>query len=122
MPHLRVWAVIKLPAYDADAITLCNTIPAMVLDIPPQAGVGRGDGWHVWPVVPPDFTSSGLPVSASQDGHPHHRRVGGVSDPVHVAQYLSLGATAVQVGTATLLDFHTPVRIAEGLTKATMEN
>ena len=33
----------------------------------------------------------------------------------HAQEYLALGATAVQVGTATLQDFHRPLHIADKL-------
>ena len=42
MPNLAK-AVKVVATYDADAITLCNTIPAMVLDDDHKPGVGRGD-------------------------------------------------------------------------------
>ena len=113
----------KLPVWfpQLPPVTLCNTIPALVLDDDHKPVLGAVTGGMSGPWFRPISQAAVYQAAQAKTGIPIIG-VGGVSDPVHVAQYLSLGATAVQVGTATLQDFHTPVRIAEGLTKATMEN
>lgn len=100
----------------ADALTLVNTLPGLVVDVErraPMLGFGSGGmsgsallpvgvlaTWKVTRAVP-------LPVMG----------VGGVSAADHALQYLLAGATLVGMGTAALRDPRAPERTIRGLAR-----
>jgi dihydroorotate dehydrogenase (NAD+) catalytic subunit len=102
----------------ADALTLCNTFPAMQID--PESrrpSLSRGSGGLSGPGIHPIVVrivrevhrqvaaSAGVPIIG----------LGGVLDWRDAAELVLAGATAVGVGTALLVDPGSPRRIAQGL-------
>ncbi len=100
----------------ADAITLTNTIPGLVIDVEtrrPRIGFGSG-GVSGPPLLPIGVLATWrvsravtLPIIG----------LGGVSRAEHALQYLMAGATLVGVGTAGMVDPRAPERIVAGLTR-----
>ena len=104
----------------ADALTLCNTIPAMAIDVhtrkPKLANVTGGlSGPAVHPVVVRHIyevyrkvtREKGVPILG----------LGGVCNWEDAAEFVLAGASAVQVGTMLFADAAAPRRIARGLAK-----
>ena len=99
----------------ADAITLTNTMPGLVIDVEtrrPRIGFGSG-GVSGPPLLPIGVLATwrvsravSLPIIG----------LGGVSRAEHALQYLMAGATLVGVGTAGMVDPRAPERIVAGLT------
>lgn len=102
----------------ADALTVCNTIPAMAIDIhtrkPKLANVTGG------------LSGPGLHPVALRLVHETYRKVtletgtpiiglGGVLTWEHAAEFILAGATAVGVGTGLFVDPRAPVGIGRGL-------
>lgn len=98
----------------ADAVTLINTLPGLVLD--PETGspaVGAGSGGLSGPAVRAVGVYSvwrararlTIPILG----------VGGISSADHAIQYLRAGANLVQVGTASFADPRSGERIVDGL-------
>lgn len=101
----------------ADAVTLTNTLPGLVVDVEtrrPVLGFGTGGAsgaallpagvratWLVRRALPT------LPIIG----------LGGVSTAAHALQYLMAGATLVGVGTAGLKDPRAPGRVVRGLAR-----
>ena len=94
----------------ADALTICNTIPAMHIDI--DAGrptLGTGVGGLSGPALRP--VAMALVHRAAGAVNVPIIGVGGVMTGRHAAEYLMAGASAVQVGSANLADLNAPFRI-----------
>jgi len=104
----------------ADALTICNTIPGMAIDVrtrrPRLANVTGG------------FSGPGLHPVALKLVHDAFRAVaretgtpiigaGGVFTWRDAAEFILAGASAVQVGSALFADPRAPVRIAAGLAR-----
>jgi dihydroorotate dehydrogenase (NAD+) catalytic subunit len=98
----------------ASALTVSNTIPAMVIDVESQRPIlGRLSGGLSGPAVRPvvvkqvwDVTSAvSLPVVA----------VGGVDGWEAAVQMILAGATALQIGTGLMVDPALPGRILDGI-------
>ncbi len=98
----------------ADALSLINTIPAMVIDIERRAsvlanGTGGLSGRAVHPVavklVYEAHRATRLPILA----------MGGVSGPEDAIEFMLAGATAVAVGTALFTDPSVVARVYDGL-------
>lgn len=99
----------------ADAITLTNTLPGLVIDIEtrrPRIGFGSG-GVSGPPLLPVGVLATwrvsrvvSLPIIG----------LGGVSRGAHALQYIMAGATLVGVGTAGMVDPRAPERIVDELT------
>lgn len=100
----------------ADAITLVNTIPGLVVDVErrrPALGFGTG-GVSGPPLLPVGVLATwkvrrAVPVPILG--------VGGVGSARDALQYLIAGATLVGVGTAALRDPRTPERIVADLAR-----
>lgn len=98
----------------ADAITLTNTMPGLVVDVEtrrPRIGFGSG-GVSGPPLLPVGVLATWrvsravtLPIIG----------LGGVSRAEHALQYIMAGATLVGVGTAGMVDPRAPERIVAGL-------
>ena len=98
----------------ADAITLTNTLPGLVIDIEtrrPRIGFGSG-GVSGPPLLPIGVLATwrvsravSLPIIG----------LGGVSRAEHALQYIMAGATLVGVGTAGMVNPRTPERIVRDL-------
>jgi dihydroorotate dehydrogenase (NAD+) catalytic subunit len=98
----------------ADALSLINTLPAMVIDIetrrPVLANVAGGlSGPAIHPVavklVWDTVRAVRVPVLA----------MGGIVEPRDAIEFLIAGATAVAVGTANFVDPQTPLRVIDGI-------
>jgi len=98
----------------ADALTVSNTFPAMAVDFRTRRSrLGKATGGLSGPAIKPITlrlvweTSKAvrIPVIA----------LGGVESVGDVLEYVSVGATAVQVGTASFADPKASERIIEGL-------
>jgi dihydroorotate dehydrogenase (NAD+) catalytic subunit len=98
----------------ADALTIGNTIPAMSIDVEtrqPVLGAGTGglSGHGLRPV------SLALVYRTAQAVDVPIIGCGGIFEAAHAVEYILAGATAVQVGSANLVDMGAPFRILEGL-------
>ena len=94
----------------ADALTICNTIPAMHIDIDtgkPVLGAGYGglSGPALRPIAVALVHRVAPAVAVPVVG------VGGVMTGRDAAEFLLAGASAVQVGSANLADLNAPFRI-----------
>jgi dihydroorotate dehydrogenase (NAD+) catalytic subunit len=101
----------------ADAVTVANTYPAMAVDIRSGKSVlGNATGGLSGPAIRPITMrlvwevrkAVGIPVVA----------LGGVEKVEDVLEYLMVGASAVQVGTASFADPKASELIVEGLSEA----
>ena len=98
----------------ADALTICNTIPAMAIDLESRrpalgniTGGLSGPGLH--PVAVALVYRAALAVDVPIIG------VGGIFTAEDALEFILAGATAVQVGSANLADLWAPFRILEGI-------
>ena len=94
----------------ADALTICNTIPAMHIDTDlgrAVLGTGSGglSGHALRPIAVALVHRTARAVKVPIIG------VGGVFTGRHAAEFLLAGATAVQIGSANLADLDTPFRV-----------
>ena len=98
----------------ADALTICNTVPAMAIDIearkPVLGGVTGGLSGHGLRPI-----SLALVYRTAQVVDVPIIGVGGIFEADHVLEYLMAGATAVQVGSANLVSLWSPFRIVDEL-------
>lgn len=113
VPDIRVFARAAEEA-GADAISLINTIPAMVIDIETRRPVlanrvGGLSGAAIHPVAVK------LVWEASQVVSVPILAMGGITEACHAIEFLIAGATAVAVGTATFGDPGTALRVIEGI-------
>ncbi len=105
----------------ADALTLCNTFPALVLDtrsLFPKVSVSAGFGGLSGPAIKPIILRKAFLVA-------RWLRAKGLSVPVigsggvwtgtDVLEYLAIGCDAVQVGTVLFSDPLAPLRIVSEL-------
>ncbi len=105
----------------ADAITICNTIPAMGIDVdtgkPVLGGVTGGiSGPGLRPVAVALIYRVSQIVGVPIIG------VGGVFTARNALELMMAGATAVQVGSANLASFWAPVEVLDGLISYMGEN
>ncbi len=96
----------------ADALTVANTYPALAVDLwQRRPALARGFGGLSGPAIKP------LTLKLVHDLWKHFKApifgCGGITSGRDVLEYLLCGASAVQVGTATLLDPKNPVRILQ---------
>ncbi|HEX4749566.1 MAG TPA: dihydroorotate dehydrogenase [Bryobacteraceae bacterium] len=100
----------------ANAISLINTFVSLAIDAErgrPRIGAGRGglSGPAIKPIALRMVADAVAAVRIPVIG------IGGVASGRDAAEYLAVGATAVQVGTATFIDPRAPYRIAKQLEK-----
>ena len=98
----------------ADALTICNTLPAMRIDLETRRPVlgnitGGLSGMGLRPV------SLALVYQASAVVDVPIIGVGGIFEPEHAIEYILAGASAVQVGSANLISLGAPWRILDGI-------
>ena len=98
----------------ADALSLINTIPAMVIDIESRRPVlanrtGGLSGAGIHPVAVK------LVFDAAQAVKVPILAMGGIFEPKDAIEFLIAGATAVSVGTANFIDPTTPLRVIDGI-------
>ena len=97
-------------AAGADALTICNTVPAMHVDVDTgRAALGTGYGGLSGPALRP--IAMALVHKAAQAVNVPIIGVGGIMTGRHAAEFLMAGATAVQIGSANLADLNAPFRI-----------
>lgn len=113
LPDIARSAAIAVDA-GADALTLVNTIPGLVIDVgrrEPALGFGTGgvSGAALLPVGVLATWKVRQAVTVPLVG------TGGVTSAEDALQYLVAGATLVGMGTATLRDPRAPERVVRGL-------
>jgi dihydroorotate dehydrogenase (NAD+) catalytic subunit len=100
----------------AEAVTLINTMPGMVIDINTRKPhLGNGSGGVSGPAIHPIAVKAVYDVRAALPGLPIVG-AGGVMDAHDAIELIMAGASAVQVGTASFLDPSAVGRIAQGVT------
>jgi dihydroorotate dehydrogenase (NAD+) catalytic subunit len=102
----------------ADALSLCNTTPAMAIDVatrkPKLANVTGGlSGIAVHPIVLKIVYD--VYRTVARDTSTPIAAIGGVSRWDHAAEFILAGATAVQLGTGLFADPRAPLAIVRGL-------
>ena len=98
----------------ADAITICNTIPAMTIDLDSRRPVlGNVTGGLSGPGLHP--VAVALVYRAAQAVNVPIIGVGGIFTAEDALEFILAGATAVQVGSANLADLWAPFKILEGM-------
>lgn len=100
----------------ADGITVVNTIPGLVVDVPrrrPALGFGQGgvSGPGLLPVGVLAVWRVRKAVAVPVCG------VGGVASAEDALQYLVAGASLVGIGTAAMRDPRAPERVVRGLAR-----
>ena len=98
----------------ADAISLINTIPAMVIDIETRRPVlANRVGGMSGPAVHPVAVK--LVYDAAQAVKIPILAMGGVMEARDAIEFMIAGATAVAVGTANFIDPQTALRVVDGM-------
>ncbi len=98
----------------ADAISLINTLPAMVIDIETRKPVlANKVGGLSGPAIHPVAVK--LVWEAAQVAKVPLLAMGGIMGPEQAVEFLIAGAAAVAVGTANFIDPATPLRVIEGI-------
>ena len=116
-PNVPDITVIARAAVDAgaDAITICNTMPAMHIDTTTRQPVlGNITGGLSGPGLRP--IALNLVYQASKAVAVPIIGVGGIFTGEHAAEYILAGASAVQIGSANLVGLSAPWRILNELT------
>jgi dihydroorotate dehydrogenase (NAD+) catalytic subunit len=113
VPRIAVFAHVAEDS-GADAISLINTIPAMVIDIETRRPVlantvGGLSGPAIHPVAVKLVWEAASAVKIPVIG------MGGVTDAKSAIELMIAGASAVAVGTANFTDPATPVKVIEGI-------
>ncbi len=98
----------------ADAITITNTIPAMSIDVETRRPVLGGiTGGMSGPALRP--VAVALVYQTAQAVDVPIIGVGGISTARDALEYIMAGASAVQIGSANLAEFRTPLEVLDGL-------
>ena len=110
----------------ADALTICNTLPAMRIDLASRRPVlgnitGGLSGMGLRPV------SLALVYQTAQALKEMGKNVpiigvGGIFEAEHAIEYILAGATAVQIGSANLINLGAPWRILEDMRQYMADN
>ncbi len=104
----------------ADALTVANTYPAMSVDFQTRKSrLGNPTGGLSGPAIRPITLK--LVYEVSRAVQIPVIGLGGISSAEDILEYLVVGATAVQVGTAGFWDPRALQRLVEGLPKACSE-
>jgi dihydroorotate dehydrogenase (NAD+) catalytic subunit len=104
----------------ADALTVANTYPAMALDFRTgKSHLGNPTGGLSGPAIKP--ITLRLVWEARKAVKIPIIGLGGIETVEDVLEYLAVGATAVQVGTASFTDPQVSQRLAEALERALFE-
>ncbi len=99
----------------ASGLTLCASPPALAIDaVATRPALGAANGWLSGPALKP------MTLRAVAEVHRALPRMplvasGGIRTAVDAVEAMLAGASAVQVGTATLIDPTAPVTIAKGI-------
>ena len=98
----------------ADALVVANTYPALCLDVHNRRSrLGSTTGGLSGPAIKPITVR--LVYELSRVIHIPIIGLGGIENPTDVVEYLLVGASAVEVGTAHFVDPRASERLAEGL-------
>jgi len=117
-PHVTDIAAIARAAErsGADALTVANTYPAMGVDFRTRRSrLGNLTGGLSGPAIKP--ITLRLVHEVRQAVKVPVIGLGGVETPEDVLEYMVVGASAVQVGTASFVDPRATLRLLEGLEK-----
>jgi dihydroorotate dehydrogenase (NAD+) catalytic subunit len=99
----------------ADAVTLINTVPGLVIDVDRRRrALGGAGGGLSGAAIHPLAVRAVHDVHAACPGLPIVG-VGGVTDATTAVELLLAGAAAIQVGTATFADPRAPARVLADL-------
>ncbi|MFI4898872.1 MAG: dihydroorotate dehydrogenase [Phycisphaerales bacterium JB059] len=104
----------------ADALCLCNTTPAMAIDVRSRKpALGNTTGGLSGPAVHAQAVKIVYDVHrlVARDAGVPIVGIGGVTGWKDAAELVLAGASAVEVGTALFADPRAPIRIARGLSK-----
>ncbi len=101
-------------AAGADALVLVNTLPARMWKPELERALGGGAGGLSGPALRPIALAAVEAVAESLPGSAIVG-VGGIQTGSDAFDFLSAGAVAVEVGTATLADPRAPVRVLDEL-------
>jgi dihydroorotate dehydrogenase (NAD+) catalytic subunit len=100
----------------ADALTIANTYPAMAVDLHTRRSrLGRLTGGLSGPAIKPITLK--LVYEACQAVKVPIIALGGIEKAEDVLEYIMVGATAVQVGTAHFADPHASEKLVGGIEK-----
>ncbi|MGN6393156.1 MAG: dihydroorotate dehydrogenase [Gemmatimonadales bacterium] len=113
LPDIAGMAVVARDA-GADAISVVNTLPGLLLAEVGASRLGHGHGGVSGPVLLPIGVLAAARVVERTGGMPVIG-VGGVRSAADVRQYLGVGAALVAIGTAALADPRLPERIVRNL-------
>ena len=110
----------------ADALTICNTLPAMRMDLatrrPALGNVTGGlSGLGLRPVSLALVYRTAQALNEMGADVPIIG-VGGIFEAEHALEYILAGASAVQIGSANLIDLSAPWRILDGLREYMADN
>ena len=104
----------------ADALTIANTYPAMAIDVKTgRSKIGNSTGGLSGPAIKP--ITMRLVWEARKAVKIPILGLGGVETAEDVLEYLAVGASAVQVGTASFADPKSSEKIIERLERALIE-
>jgi dihydroorotate dehydrogenase (NAD+) catalytic subunit len=104
----------------ADALTVANTYPAMAVDVKTgRSRIGNVTGGLSGPAIKP--ITLRLVWEVSKVIKVPILGLGGIETAQDVLEYVSVGASAVQVGTASFSDPQASERIIDGLPRALQE-
>jgi dihydroorotate dehydrogenase (NAD+) catalytic subunit len=104
----------EVVAAGADALTISNTLPAMIIDVETRRPVLGGiTGGLSGPALRP--VTVALVYRAAQAVDVPIIGVGGIFTARDALEYILAGATAVQIGSANLADLRAPFNILEEL-------
>lgn len=115
-PNVPVIALFARAAAEAgaDALSLINTIPAMVIDIETRRPVlANTVGGLSGPAIHPVAVK--LVWEAAQAVRVPIIAMGGITGPNQAIEFLLAGATAVAVGTANFIDPTTALKVIDGI-------
>ncbi len=103
----------------ADALTICNTLPAMRIDLATRRSTlgnitGGLSGMGLRPVSLALVYQTAQALGEMGSDVPIIG-VGGIFEAEHAVEYILAGATAVQIGSANLINLSAPWRILDGL-------
>jgi len=98
----------------ADAVSLINTVRAMVIDVEQRrpvlaAGIGGLSGPAIRPIAVRMVHEAAQAVKVPVVG------IGGIITAEDALEFIIAGATAVQVGTASFIDPRAPIKVIEGI-------
>ena len=113
LPDIPGMALVARDA-GADAISVVNTLPGLLLAAEGAPRLGNGNGGVSGPILLPVGVLAVARVVERTDGMPVIG-VGGVRSAADVRQYLRVGASLVGIGTAALADPRLPERIIREL-------